>query len=222
MDKAKRQKEFEEMHEKTKKQEETRAMQDEGYTLVASKRKSRRRRKEFCRGYKEGKAGQDVCKEGCACEAGKVSTLRAVAPENIRNLDEAPEWEEIEVALDSGATESVCREDMLTNVETVEGDAQRKGVQYEVADGTLIPNLGEKRFVAENELGIRRQMTMQVCDVSKALLSAHKVVKAGNRVVLDDESYVEDKQTGERMPLREEGGMYIMTLWVQKGFRRQD
>ena len=133
VDKAKRQKEFEEMHEKTKKQEETRAMQDEGYTLVASKRKSRRRRKEFCRGYKEGKAGQDVCKEGCACEAGKVSTLRAVAPENIKNLDEAPEWEEIEVALDSGATESVCADDMLTNVETVEGDAQRKGVQYEVA-----------------------------------------------------------------------------------------
>ena len=51
-----------------------------------------------------------------------------------------------------------------------------RGVQYEVASGTLIPNQGEKRFVAVNESGIMRQMTMQVCEVSKALLSVYKVV----------------------------------------------
>ena len=156
-----------------------------------------------------------MCGEECACEGdmkGEVNILKAVAPGGIRNLDEAPEWEEIEVALDSGATESVCAEDMLTNVETVEGEAQKRGVQYEVADGTLIPNLGEKRFVAVNELGIQRHMTMQVCEVSKALMSASKVVKARNRIVLDEESYVEDKETGDRMPLKEEGGMYIMKL----------
>ena len=53
------------------------------------------------------------------------------------------------MAVDSGASESVVSEDMLTRVTTVEGYAQKKGVQYEVADGTLIPNLGEKKFVAD-------------------------------------------------------------------------
>ena len=42
-------------------------------------------------------------------------------------------------------------DEMITSVETVEGDAMRKGVRYEVADGTLIPNLGDKQFVAVSD-----------------------------------------------------------------------
>ena len=43
------------------------------------------------------------------------------------------------MAVDSGASESVVSDEMLTRVTTVEGDAMKKGVQYEVADGILIP-----------------------------------------------------------------------------------
>ena len=49
------------------------------------------------------------------------------------------------MAVDSGATETVVGEDMLQSVETKEGEASKKGVQYEVASGTLIPNLGENK-----------------------------------------------------------------------------
>ena len=66
---------------------------------------------------------------------------------------------------------------------------------------------------------------MQVCEVSKAVMSLHKIVQAGNRVVFEKEgSLIEDKVTGERMELREEGGMYMIKLWVQrtKGFQRRD
>ena len=38
---------------------------------------------------------------------------------------------------------TVVNEDMLASVDIVEGEAFRKGVQYEVASGTLIPNQGE-------------------------------------------------------------------------------
>ena len=89
----------------------------------------------------------------------------------------------MELAVDNGATEPVVGEDMLLSVETVEGEAQRKGVQYEVASGSLIPNLGEKKFVAVTESGQRPTMTAQVCDVNKALLSVSKMVHAGNTVV---------------------------------------
>ena len=75
-------------------------------------------------------------------------------PEGLKSVEEVPEWEEIEMAVDSGASESVVSEDMLTRVTTVEGYAQKKGVQYEVADGTLIPNLGEKKFVAASDVGV--------------------------------------------------------------------
>ena len=55
--------------------------------------------------------------------------------------------------------------------------------------------------------------------MNKALLSVSRLVKGGHRVVFDEESYIEDKQSGERMWLREEKGMYALTLWVKnEGF----
>ena len=150
----------------------------------------------------------------------RVSSLGIRMPEGLKSVEEAPEWEVLEMAVDSGASESVVSDEMLTRVTTVEGDAMKKGVQYEVADGTLIPNLGEKKFIAVSDNGVARQMRAQVCEVNKALLSVHRVVQAGNRVVFAASgSYVEDEQTGETMELVEKGGMYMLKLWVKaQGF----
>ena len=99
----------------------------------------------------------------------------------------------------------------------------KKGVQYE-ADGTLIPNLCEKKFIAVSDNGVARQMRAQVCEVNKALLSVHRVVQAGNRAVFAASgSYVQDEQTGETMELEEKGGMYMLKLWVEaQGFSGLD
>ena len=142
-------------------------------------------------------------------------------PENVNTIGYG-EWEELEMAVDSRASETVVSEDMVPGVEVVEGEASRKGVKYEVATGVQIPNLGEKNFEAESEEGVGRSITAQVCDVNKALLSVHRVKKAGNRVVFDDDengndaSYIECKKTGERMRMRESKGMYMLKLWVRK------
>ena len=77
--------------------------------------------------------------------------------------------------------------------------------------------MGEKRFSATTGDGTTRRITAQVCDVNKALLSVKKVVDADNKVVFDAAgSYIEDKQTGERMWLREENGMYMLRMWVPR------
>ena len=138
-------------------------------------------------------------------------------------MEELEEWEEIEMAVDSGATETVVGENMIKGVETKPGEATRRGVQYEVASGDLIPNLGEKNFLAYGEQGQARAIKAQVCDVNKALLSVSRMVQAGNTVVFSKSgSYVEDEQTGERIPLREQGGMYMLKLWVKSpGFTGQ-
>ena len=123
------------------------------------------------------------------------------------------------MAVDSGATETVVGEDMLTSVQTVEGEAFKRGVEYEVACGTTIPNLGEKVFVAVAEEGQRRKMRAQVCAVNKALLSVSRMVQAGNHVVFDQKgSYVEDLHSGEKMYMYEKGGMYMLKMWFEKGF----
>ena len=104
----------------------------------------------------------------------KLSSLVEVVPEGINKCDEQ-EWEEIEMAVNSGATETVVGENMLKNIDTKEGSAYKRGVQYEVASGDLIPNLGEKHFVGVCENGETRTMTAQVCDVNKALLSVKRL-----------------------------------------------
>ena len=125
-------------------------------------------------------------------------------------------WEAIEFAVDSGATETVITEDMLPGVELKDGWASKNNVEYEVANGDRIPNMGEKCFSGSTNEGLNRCITAQVCDVNKALMSAKKIVAAGNRVVFEDEgSYIEDKRTNEKIWLREEKGMYMLKLWVQ-------
>ena len=113
----------------------------------------------------------------------RVSSPGIRMPEGLQSVEEAPALEVLEMAVDSGASENVVSDEMLTRATTVEGDAMKKGVQYEVADGTLIPNLGGKKFIAVSDNGVARQMRAQVCEVNKALLGVHRVVQAGYRVV---------------------------------------
>ena len=62
------------------------------------------------------------------------------------------EWVEIEVAIDSAATETVMAEETLSGfVHITEGPALRRGVTYEVANGVEIPNLGERKFLGKKE-----------------------------------------------------------------------
>ena len=56
-------------------------------------------------------------------------------------------------------------------------------------------------------------MKFHVTDTTKPLAAAMSVVKMGNRVVLDmDGSYIENKATGERIVLEEEGGTYAFAV----------
>ena len=144
----------------------------------------------------------------------QVGVLREVSPHGICAVGES-EWEEIVMYVDSGATETVISDDMLMSVEKACG--KKKGVEYETADGSLIPNLGEKQFFGVSSEGISRNLTAQVCLVNKALLSVRKVVRAGNRVVFDEDgSFIEDKNSGETIKLTEEGGMYALSMWVKR------
>ena len=142
--------------------------------------------------------------------------LKTVEPEGLSAVETQPLWECVEMAVDSGASETVMSESFLPSVETKPGSASRRGVQYEVANGVRIPNLGEKSFQGYTEgEGLKRGITAQVCDVNKALLSVHKLVQSGNRVVFDSEgAFIEDKATRERIWLKEQGGMYTLKMWV--------
>ena len=147
--------------------------------------------------------------------ASALIIFQTIEPEGVHVINTKGTWEVIEMAVDSGATETVLPEDNLASIEVKEGLACRRGVNYEVATGVQMPNLGEKKFEAVSEEGAVINITAHICDVNKALLSVAKGVAAGNRVVFEQEgSYIEDCATGEKMWLREEGGMYMLRMWV--------
>ena len=149
----------------------------------------------------------------------RCAFLETVSPEGLNRVG-SDEWEEFELAVDSGASETVVPEDLILSAETVDGVASRRGVQYEVANGVKLPNLGEKKFIGTTSEGIQRKLTAQVCNVNKGLLSVMKVVKAGHRVVFDaDGSYIQDKRSGEYMQLTEKNGLYMLRMWTKgQGF----
>ena len=146
----------------------------------------------------------------------KLNMLSTIEPGGMNAINVPGGWEEFEFAVDSGATETVLNEDMLMSVETKPGAASRRGVEYEVANGSTIPNLGEKKFRGFSSEGQGKDITAQVCDVNKALLSVRKIVAAGNKVIFEKQgAYIEDPG-GRQIWLEEKQGMYMLKLWVKK------
>ena len=118
--------------------------------------------------------------------------------------------------VDSGASETVTRKDALEQVPITKGSARQRGVKYEVANGETVDNEGEKNFVAQTDEGVLRSLKAQVCGVNRDLLSVIKHVNNEARVVLSRVgSYIMDEQTGQRMWMKESGGMYTLSLWVK-------
>ena len=127
------------------------------------------------------------------------------------------------MTVDSGASETVMSEKCLDGViEISEGAAFKRGQHYECANGSQIPNLGERKFLGITEEQSRRAVTAQVCAVTKNLLSVNGMTKHGHRVVFDDDrSYIEDKSSGERNWMHEVNGSYILKLWVSKNTSKE-
>ena len=129
------------------------------------------------------------------------------------------EWEVIDAILDSGASVTVIPPHMAAGHPVQESAASRAGVQYEVANGEEIPNLGEKLFAVVTEEGSVRGMRPQVADVSKALQSVRALVKTGHLVVFGDgadgnEHYILNRESGEVNAVRDDGLNYLMRLYV--------
>ncbi len=63
--------------------------------------------------------------------------------------------------------------------------------------------------------GTRGKMKMQAVEVSKPLATVTGICEAGHTVVFDKSgSFMFDKATGDLNYLREEGGNYMLDVWV--------
>ena len=152
----------------------------------------------------------------------KLGILKPKIKEGLNEVG-ASQWKQLKFCLDSGAGEIVISEDDLPEVETTASWGSKHGQTYEVANGDEIDNEGEKKFIAhmvtvDGQDSGGKGITAQVCRVHRPLMSVKKRCRNEHRVVFDDEgSYVENKNTGERIKVVEEDGEYVLNVWVKTG-----
>ena len=61
------------------------------------------------------------------------------------NAVAASEWEEVEMLVDSGACETVMPRKMCSGIRIQPSPQSLASIEYEVASGHCVPNLGERR-----------------------------------------------------------------------------
>ena len=131
--------------------------------------------------------------------------------------------------VDSGASETVA------NDKTFEGfvvtPTSATGTQYSSASsgGPTIENMGEKVVEVMDSNGAMNFMKVQMCsnlNPKKYLASVSRINQAGHVVVFDTPdcgSFIQNKRSGVKTWLRQEGGVFYLDLWVKpnSGFTRQ-
>ena len=145
----------------------------------------------------------------------QLQTLEKVRKEEINEFAGSG-WELIRIVVDSGASETVMPRDLCPMIKTRESPGSRDKQEYRAANGHTILNEGEKEMLVLTQHNQQRRLIMQVCDVTKPLMSVSKSNAQGNVFVFDgDDSYMQCKKTGETTRIREEGGVFVLYAYVR-------
>ena len=130
-------------------------------------------------------------------------------------------WEKLTLTVDSGASDTVVPPTVCTGAQLLT-TGEKFGIEYEIADGNSIENLGERHCLmktTEAEQSSNMEMKFQVVDVSKALLSVHRVCQQGHSVLFSDgpngSAILVNGNAKDRIPLRHSGGTYELDVWVK-------
>ena len=107
---------------------------------------------------------------------------------------------------------------ILKHISIVSSPQSSAGVEYEVANGASIPNVGGRRLdaVTINAPDDLKRIHMQVADVHKCLLSVSKCADMGYTCVLKkDGGYLIDEATNENIPIERRGNLYEIRMMVR-------
>jgi hypothetical protein len=134
-------------------------------------------------------------------------------------------WEKLTLTVDSGASDTVvppkfCSWSTIFHTEKV-------GTEYEVANGQVVHNLGERRCIMKvSEKIAELNIAFQVVEVHKPLLAVSSITAQGHQVVFKDGDDHIALANGEKLPLRNVNGVFELDVWIKRdpgapGFARQ-
>ena len=103
----------------------------------------------------------------------------------------------VRLLLDYGSGVSAWSPDFAPHMKTLTGSS----VRARSATGQATKSL-DKKTVNFDINGIAAGVNMEVLKISKKIVSAGKMVRSGRRIVLvENDSFIEDKKTGKRIPV---------------------
>jgi len=147
-----------------------------------------------------------------------LSVIQEKPGRTISIVNKPDEWVAITVTVDSGACITVMPPGLCMGIPIFDNDLSRAGVEYEVANGESIPNLGERQCQVMTVGSMTpKKITFQVAEVHKPLLSVAACSDMGFDCFLgQDGGTLKDRITGECIPLERHGSLYSMKMWVRQ------
>ena len=127
------------------------------------------------------------------------------------------------LTVDSRAADHVMPVWWLIMFVVLESIGAIRGVHYVAADGTRIPNVGQRFMTID---GPWTEIMFQLAVISKPLVSVSKLNESGCRVIFDkDRSYILPKKTKKVINMRKERRVFLIVAYVAKkpsqGFKGQ-
>ena len=123
----------------------------------------------------------------------------------------------MEIAIDSGAGESVAPPGMPGTSKIRASKGMKEGVTYAAAAGKLIRNEGEFDLCGMTDEWRNAKWTFQVADITKPLGALKDVLAMGNRVEFDEVTghWIVNKRTGTRTQMKKKNGVFVLNMWVR-------
>jgi hypothetical protein len=144
--------------------------------------------------------------------------LQEVRRSGISAVQKPDEWVLIDFTVDSGACVTVMPSGLCSGIPILDNDLSKNGVEYEVANGESIANLGERRcqVMTVGSMAPKR-IVFQVADVRKPLLSITACSDMGYDCYLGKEGgSLRNRVTGEVIPLERRGSLYSLRMWARQ------
>ena len=103
---------------------------------------------------------------------------------------------------------SCCNVPLLTS--------SKVGIEYEVANGGVVVNLGEKKaeIRLKEDSKTSLLMSFQVVEVHKPLPAVSKLVEAGREVNFSEKDPHIMLSSGEKVKMKNNGGTYEVEIWM--------
>ena len=156
-----------------------------------------------------------------------VHVLTFAEPENILLSDENWKDIEFEVALDSGSVVHVCSMDDVPGYQLGESPGSRRGQEFLMGDGGLIPNLGQSQLnLSDTAVGRNIESVFQIAAVTRPLMSVGRICDEGHSITFDAIMAVVHAKDGSEVCRfqRNGSGLYVAKLKLRSpaGFGGQE